>query len=72
MYVPDSQVESTPEANNADIDPKQDRRQPMTAPRPATPLCDKLRAADAWNPKWEPILQEELAAREPAGEAAVL
>jgi len=27
----------------------------MTAPRPATPLCDKLRAAGEWNPKWDPF-----------------
>ena len=27
----------------------------MTAPRPATPLCDKLRATAEWNPKWDPF-----------------
>lgn len=29
----------------------------MTDPRPATPLCDRLRAADEWNPNWEPFYQ---------------
>jgi alkylhydroperoxidase/carboxymuconolactone decarboxylase family protein YurZ len=26
----------------------------MQAPRPATPLCDRLRAAGEWNPAWQP------------------
>lgn len=27
----------------------------MSATRPATPLCDRLRAAGDWNPNWEPF-----------------
>ena len=27
----------------------------MSNPRPATPLCDRLRAAGEWNPNWEPF-----------------
>ena len=26
----------------------------MSASRPATPLCDRLRAAGEWNPNWQP------------------
>jgi alkylhydroperoxidase/carboxymuconolactone decarboxylase family protein YurZ len=29
----------------------------MNAPRPDTPLCDQLRAANEWNPNWEPFYQ---------------
>ena len=29
----------------------------MSASRPATPLCDKLRAAGEWNPNWEPFYE---------------
>jgi alkylhydroperoxidase/carboxymuconolactone decarboxylase family protein YurZ len=25
--------------------------------RPATPICDRLRASGAWNPNWEPFYQ---------------
>lgn len=27
----------------------------MSPPHPATPLCDRLRAAGEWNPNWEPF-----------------
>lgn len=27
----------------------------MNDARPATPLCDRLRATDEWNPDWEPF-----------------
>ncbi|MBN8510963.1 MAG: carboxymuconolactone decarboxylase family protein [Burkholderiales bacterium] len=27
----------------------------MNEPHPATPLCDRLRAAGEWNPAWEPF-----------------
>ena len=31
---------------------------PLCAPAaPATPICDKLRAAGEWNPNWEPFYQ---------------
>jgi alkylhydroperoxidase/carboxymuconolactone decarboxylase family protein YurZ len=29
----------------------------MNTPRPATPLCDKLRASGEWNPKWDPFYE---------------
>lgn len=29
----------------------------MNGPRPATPLCDKLRASGEWNPNWEPFYE---------------
>jgi alkylhydroperoxidase/carboxymuconolactone decarboxylase family protein YurZ len=29
----------------------------MKEPRPATPLCDRLRAAGEWNPAWEPFYE---------------
>jgi alkylhydroperoxidase/carboxymuconolactone decarboxylase family protein YurZ len=33
------------------------QRQTMSASCPATPLCDRLRAAGEWNPNWEPFYQ---------------
>jgi alkylhydroperoxidase/carboxymuconolactone decarboxylase family protein YurZ len=33
------------------------RRHAMSATSPATPLCDRLRAAGDWNPNWEPFYQ---------------
>jgi alkylhydroperoxidase/carboxymuconolactone decarboxylase family protein YurZ len=30
-------------------------RTTMNDPRPATPLCDRLRAAGEWNPNWDPF-----------------
>jgi len=33
------------------------RRQAMSATRPATPLCDRLRAAGEWNPNWQPFYE---------------
>lgn len=29
----------------------------MNDPGTTTPLCDRLRAADAWNPHWEPFYE---------------
>ena len=29
----------------------------MSASRPATPLCDRLRAAGEWNPNWDPFYE---------------
>ena len=29
----------------------------MSASRPATPLCDRLRAAGEWNPNWNPFYE---------------
>ena len=29
----------------------------MSASRPATPLCDRLRAAGEWNPSWDPFYE---------------
>ena len=29
----------------------------MDAPRPSTPLCDRLRAAGEWNPNWQPFYE---------------
>jgi len=29
----------------------------MSATRPATPLCDRLRAAGEWNPNWQPFYE---------------
>ena len=29
----------------------------MNAPRPPTPLCDKLHAAGEWNPNWQPFYE---------------
>jgi alkylhydroperoxidase/carboxymuconolactone decarboxylase family protein YurZ len=33
------------------------RRQAMIASRPATPLCDRLRAVGEWNPNWQPFYE---------------
>jgi alkylhydroperoxidase/carboxymuconolactone decarboxylase family protein YurZ len=37
-----------------DNDPE---RPAMTASRPPTPLCDKLRASGEWNPNWQPFYE---------------